>query len=37
MKEYKIVTPRTGFTKRIEKLEEILKNYAREGSVFKTF
>jgi hypothetical protein len=35
MKEYKIVTPRTGFSKRVEKLEEILNNYAREGWVLK--
>jgi hypothetical protein len=31
MKEYKVITPKLEFSKRIEKLEEILKNYAREG------
>jgi len=35
MKEYKVITPKLGFSKRIEKLEEILNNYAREGWVLK--
>ncbi len=35
MKEYKVITPKLGFSKRIEKLEEILNNYARDGWVLK--
>jgi hypothetical protein len=35
MKEYKVITPKLAFSKRIEKLEEIFNNYAREGWVLK--
>lgn len=35
MKEYKVVMPSLGLTKRIEKLEDILNQYAREGWVYK--
>lgn len=35
MKEYKVIQPKLGFTKRIEKLEEILNQYAREGWMVK--
>jgi hypothetical protein len=35
MKEYKIITPKTGFSKRTEKIEIILNNYAREGWILK--
>lgn len=31
MKEYKVVTPKLGFSKRILKLEELFNQYAREG------
>ncbi|WP_088323059.1 DUF4177 domain-containing protein [Polaribacter tangerinus] len=35
MKEYKVVTLRLGLTKRNEKLEHLLNQYAREGWVLK--
>ena len=35
MKEYKIITPRLGFSKRNEKMQELLNQYAREGWVAK--
>ena len=31
MKEYKVVKPNLGLTKRAEKLEALLNQYAREG------
>lgn len=31
MKEYKTLLPKLGFSKRYEKLEEILNHHAREG------
>ena len=31
MKEYKVVTPKLGLTKRHEKLQDLLNQYAREG------
>lgn len=30
MKEYKVVTPKLGISKRMEKLEDLLNQYARE-------
>lgn len=33
MKEYKVVIPKLGLTKRIQKLEDLLNQYAREGWV----
>lgn len=33
MKEYKVVTPKLGFRKTVEKLEDLLNNHAREGWV----
>lgn len=33
MKEYKVVQPRLGISKRNQKLEDILNQYAREGWV----
>lgn len=35
MKEYKVLIPSLGITRRMEKLEEILNQYAREGWVYK--
>ena len=31
MKEYKVITPKVGLRNRIQKLEDILNQYAREG------
>lgn len=31
MKEYKVVTPKLGLRNRIEKYEDLLNQYAREG------
>lgn len=33
MKEYKVVTPKLGISKRMQKLEELFNQYAREGWV----
>ena len=33
MKEYKVVSPKLGFRKTVEKLEDVLNNHAREGWV----
>ncbi|MBT8274074.1 MAG: DUF4177 domain-containing protein [Bacteroidia bacterium] len=33
MKEYKVISPKLGLSKRTEKLEDILNQYAREGWV----
>ena len=33
MKEYKVVTPKLGLSKRMQKLEELFNQYAREGWV----
>jgi hypothetical protein len=33
MKEYKVVTPKVGFRNRIQKLEDFINQYAREGWV----
>lgn len=35
MKEYKTVTTSLGFTKRTQRIEDILNQYAREGWQFK--
>ncbi len=35
MKEYKVVVPRLGMLKRIEKMEDLLNQYARQGWVVK--
>jgi hypothetical protein len=35
MKEYKVVSPSLGFRNRVEKLEDILNNHAREGWIVK--
>ena len=31
MKEYKVITPKVGLRNRVQKLEDILNQYAREG------
>jgi len=33
MKEYKVVQPKLGISKRLEKLDDLLNQYAREGWV----
>ena len=33
MKEYKVITPKLGLSKRMQKLEELFNQYAREGWV----
>ena len=33
MKEYKVITPKLGFSNRMLKLEELFNQYAREGWV----
>lgn len=33
MKEYKVVTPKLGISRRNEKLEDLMNQYAREGWV----
>lgn len=35
MKEYKVVAPKLGFRNRIEKYEDLLNQYAREGWTVK--
>ena len=35
MKEYKVIIPKLGFTKRTEKMQDVLNQYAREGWVAK--
>ena len=35
MKEYKVVTLKLGFTNRVQKLEDLLNQYAREGWALK--
>mgnify|MGYP001825726075 CR=1 FL=1 len=35
MKEYKVINPKLGMSKRNEKLETVLNQYAREGWVLK--
>ncbi|WP_299339373.1 DUF4177 domain-containing protein [uncultured Psychroserpens sp.] len=35
MKEYKVVTPKLGFKNRIQKYEDLLNQYAREGWIVK--
>ena len=35
MKEYKVVTLKLGFRNRIQNFEDLLKQYAREGCVYK--
>lgn len=35
MKEYKVIIPKLGFTKRNEKMEDLLNQYAREGWIAK--
>jgi len=35
MKEYKVITLKLGFRNRIQKFEELLNQYAREGWILK--
>ena len=35
MKEYKVVTPKLGLSKRMQKLEDTFNQYAREGWIVK--
>lgn len=37
MKEYKVMMPKLGITKRVEKLEEILNQLSREGWEYKEY
>ncbi len=36
MKEYKVVTPKLGFSKRNQNLEDLLNSHAREGWIFNS-
>mgnify|MGYP001817582094 CR=1 FL=1 len=35
MKEYKVIQPKLGLSKRMQKLEDLLNQYAREGWIVK--